>query len=100
MFRQRIEEEMEGNNELCSKGFRSCLFSNGTRLSTQPGEDFVHSQVLKIAIGLLISLTIILAVLGVLAVLRARQMIQDDNDLEIFDNYSHGSRARGNGNIR
>nr|VDC68247.1 unnamed protein product [Brassica rapa] len=33
---------MEGHNGLCSKGFRSCLFSNGTRLSTQPGEDFVH----------------------------------------------------------
>ncbi|KAH0923625.1 hypothetical protein HID58_023643, partial [Brassica napus] len=42
VFRQRIEEEMEGHNGLCSKGFRSCLFSNGTRLSTQPGEDFVH----------------------------------------------------------
>ncbi|KAF3596473.1 hypothetical protein DY000_02025663 [Brassica cretica] len=56
-----IEEEMEGNNGLCSKGFRSCFFSNGTRLSTQPGEDFVHSQVLKIAIGLLISLTAVLA---------------------------------------
>ncbi|WZZ74482.1 hypothetical protein YC2023_085852 [Brassica napus] len=27
---------MEGNNGLCSKGFRSCFFSNGTRLSTQP----------------------------------------------------------------
>ncbi|CAN6911489.1 unnamed protein product [Brassica oleracea] len=42
-----IEEEMKGNNGLCSKGFRSCFVSNGTRFNTQPGEDFVHSQGLK-----------------------------------------------------
>ncbi|WZZ01468.1 hypothetical protein YC2023_073796 [Brassica napus] len=49
VFRQMIEEEMEGNNGLCSKGFRSCLFSNGTRVSTltQPGGDFVLSQIPK-----------------------------------------------------
>ncbi|KAH0870027.1 hypothetical protein HID58_077049, partial [Brassica napus] len=36
VFRQMIEEEMKGNNGLCSKGFRSCFVSNGTRFNTQP----------------------------------------------------------------
>ncbi|KAF8105612.1 hypothetical protein N665_0157s0180 [Sinapis alba] len=84
--RQMIQEESDGNNGLCSKGFRFCFVSNGTRLNTQPGQYFVHSQGLKIAIGLLIRLTAVLAVLGVLAVIKARQMIQDDNNSEKGEN--------------
>ncbi|CDY56672.1 BnaCnng30900D [Brassica napus] len=86
VFRQLVAEEMEGNSGLCSKGIRSCFVSNSTLLNTQHGGDFAHSQRLKIAIGLLISVTAVLAVLGVLAVLRARQMIQEGNDSEKGEN--------------
>jgi serine/threonine protein kinase len=83
VFRQLIGAEMEGNNGLCSKGFRSCFVSNSSQLTTQRG---VHSHRLRIAIGLLISVTAVLAVLGVLAVIRAKQMIRDDNDSETGEN--------------
>uniref|UniRef100_A0A803LAK1 Protein kinase domain-containing protein n=1 Tax=Chenopodium quinoa TaxID=63459 RepID=A0A803LAK1_CHEQI len=80
LFRQLSSKELEGNQGLCSQNHDSCFVGDGI------GSDTGHSRQskkLKLAIGLLVALTVILVALGVVAVARARKMIKDDSESEI-----------------
>ncbi|WCJ38138.1 Leucine-rich repeat receptor-like protein kinase family protein [Euphorbia peplus] len=82
LFRQLSETELEGNQGLCSKGRDSCFLNNVSMMNMSNNSHFNRSWKLKLALGLLISLTISMAVFGVVAVLRARKLKRDDCDSE------------------
>ncbi|MBA0675027.1 hypothetical protein Goari_016593 [Gossypium aridum] len=83
LFRQLSVAEMAGNQGLCSKGHDSCFLSSASATGMQSDSGFRRSQKLKIAIALLTTLAIALAIFGAFAVFRARKMIGDDNDSEM-----------------
>ncbi|GKU89689.1 hypothetical protein SLEP1_g3795 [Rubroshorea leprosula] len=82
LFRQLSATELAGNSGLCSKGHDSCFLSNGTAIGVASNRGFKRSQI-KIAISLLITLTIALAILGVIAVFGTRKMVGNDNESEM-----------------
>ncbi|XP_018840747.1 LRR receptor-like serine/threonine-protein kinase RCH1 [Juglans regia] len=83
LFRQLSAKELAGNQGLCSQGHDACFLSNSTTMGMPNNSGFKRSQRVRLAIGLLISLTVALAIFGAVAVFRARKMIRDDNDSEM-----------------
>ncbi|EXC24153.1 LRR receptor-like serine/threonine-protein kinase RCH1 [Morus notabilis] len=84
LFRQLSTTDLEGNQGLCSKGHDLCFLSNGTTIGIRNSSSSRNQRRFKLAISLLITLTVALAISGALAVFRARKMIRtDDNDSEM-----------------
>ncbi|KAK9944893.1 hypothetical protein M0R45_010436 [Rubus argutus] len=83
LFRQLSATDLAGNKGLCSRGHDLCFLSNGTTMAMSRSGSFRRSWRLKLAIGLLIALTIVLSIFGAVAVFRARNMNGEDNDSEI-----------------
>ncbi|XP_050204834.1 LRR receptor-like serine/threonine-protein kinase RGI2 [Mercurialis annua] len=83
LFRQLSARELAGNQELCSKGHDSCFISNATLTSMSNNGHFKRTTKFKVAITLLVTLTIAMSILGVIAVLRARKLIKDDCESEM-----------------
>ncbi|KAE9605597.1 hypothetical protein Lal_00025267 [Lupinus albus] len=80
LFRQLSSKDLTGNKGLCNSGQDSC-FVNGsgkTSLSLN-GNDARKSRRLKLAIGLLIALTVIMIIMGITAVIKARKCIRDED---------------------
>ncbi|KDO65859.1 hypothetical protein CISIN_1g0394192mg, partial [Citrus sinensis] len=86
LFRQLSATEMAGNQGLCSRGHESCFLSNATTVGMGNGGGFRKSEKLKIAIALLVTFTIALAIFGAFAVVRAGKMVGDDVDSEMGGN--------------
>ncbi|XP_009349848.3 LRR receptor-like serine/threonine-protein kinase RGI2 [Pyrus x bretschneideri] len=83
LFRQLSPTDLAGNKGLCSRGHDQCFISNGTPMSMTNSGRFRRSWRLKLAIGLLIALTIALAIFGAVAVYRTRKMMGYENDSEM-----------------
>uniref|UniRef100_A0A7N0V889 non-specific serine/threonine protein kinase n=1 Tax=Kalanchoe fedtschenkoi TaxID=63787 RepID=A0A7N0V889_KALFE len=86
LFRQLSATDLEGNDGLCSWGLSSCFLSDDAQ--SKDGEAHERStRRLKLAIALLITLSVTLMLLGVLAVLRARRTVRDDDDSELGESW-------------
>ncbi|BFG42783.1 hypothetical protein CerSpe_290570 [Prunus speciosa] len=83
LFRQLSATDLAGNEGLCSRGHDFCFLSNGTTMSMPKSGGFRRSWRLKLAIGLLTTLTIALTIFGAVAVYRTRKMMGEDNDSEM-----------------
>ncbi|KAK3006669.1 hypothetical protein RJ639_017416, partial [Escallonia herrerae] len=84
LFRQLPTTDLAANQGLCSFGRDSCFLSNVAGKRMGGTEDHVsRSRRLKLAIALLITLTIAMVIMGTVAVIRARRTIRDDDDSEI-----------------
>ncbi|KAI9196643.1 hypothetical protein LWI28_025691 [Acer negundo] len=84
LFRQLSPTDLAGNEGLCSSSRDSCFLSSGSGLARN--EDNVgQSRKLKVAIALLIALTVAMAIMGTIALIRARRTIRDDDDSELGD---------------
>ena len=77
------QQKLKENQGLFSKGHESCFLSNAAATGMQSNSGFRQSQKLKIAIALLITSIIALAIFGAFAVFRARKMLVDYNDSEM-----------------
>uniref|UniRef100_A0A803MN11 Protein kinase domain-containing protein n=2 Tax=Chenopodium quinoa TaxID=63459 RepID=A0A803MN11_CHEQI len=88
LFRQLPSESLEGNEELCSVGKDSCFSSHLNASETSGSKDDVKkARILKIAIAFLIILTIAMVIMGVIAMLRARKTVKDEQDSELGDSW-------------
>uniref|UniRef100_F6HZX4 Protein kinase domain-containing protein n=1 Tax=Vitis vinifera TaxID=29760 RepID=F6HZX4_VITVI len=83
LFRQLSATDLAGNKGLCSSNRDSCFVRNPADVGLPNSSRFRRSQRLKLAIALLVALTVAMAILGMLAVFRARKMVGDDNDSEL-----------------
>ncbi|XP_023006262.1 receptor-like protein kinase 2 [Cucurbita maxima] len=87
LFRQLSLTDLAGNNGLCSSIRDSCFLTDSDREGlARDGDDTMRSRKLKLAIALLIVLTVVMIVMGVIAVIRARTMIRDE-DSELGDTW-------------
>ncbi|XP_027361754.1 receptor-like protein kinase 2 [Abrus precatorius] len=87
LFRQLSSKDLTGNEGLCTSGQDSCFVKDfGKTSMVLNGNDARKSRKLKLAIGLLIALTVIMIVMGITAVIRARRTIRDD-DSELGDSW-------------
>ncbi|XP_061340194.1 LRR receptor-like serine/threonine-protein kinase RGI1 [Gastrolobium bilobum] len=84
LFRQLSSKDLTGNQGLCTSGQDSC-FAKDSGVAVN-GNDVRKSRRLKLAIGLLIALTVIMIVMGITAVIKARRTIRDD-DSELGDSW-------------
>ncbi|XP_010245675.1 PREDICTED: receptor-like protein kinase 2 [Nelumbo nucifera] len=83
LFRQLSATELAGNQGLCAFGRDSCFLSNVAGMQMENNSDLGRSRKLKLAIALLIAMTVAMVILGTLAVIRARRVIRDDDDSEM-----------------
>ncbi|KAJ7961464.1 Receptor-like protein kinase [Quillaja saponaria] len=83
LFRQLSATDLAGNLGLCSRGHNSCFISNAQMIGMPHSSGFKRIDKVKLAIGLLSTLTVAMAICGAVAVFRARKMVRDDNDSEI-----------------
>ncbi|XP_057964772.1 LRR receptor-like serine/threonine-protein kinase RGI2 [Malania oleifera] len=82
-FRELPAPELEGNRGLCSSSRNSCFLSNATSLGISGSSDLRWSRRLIAAIVALITVTVAMAIIGIVAVFRTRKAIGDDNDSEL-----------------
>ncbi|KAI4326397.1 hypothetical protein MLD38_031718 [Melastoma candidum] len=76
LFHQLPGEDLSGNPGLCTEGLASC-FVNSSTASAPNWQRPKQSKIIKVAIALLVTLTIVLAVFGGLsAVVRARRLAE------------------------
>ncbi|CAM8890458.1 unnamed protein product [Rhodiola kirilowii] len=85
LFRQLSASDLEGNDGLCSWGLSSCFRSDDA--NAKDGKEDRSPRRLKLAIALLITMSATLMLMGVLAVVRARRTITDDNDSELGESW-------------
>uniref|UniRef100_A0A803PGB1 Protein kinase domain-containing protein n=1 Tax=Cannabis sativa TaxID=3483 RepID=A0A803PGB1_CANSA len=87
LFRQLSTTDLDGNEGLCSKGQDSCFISIGAPIGARgsSSSSFRSQHRLKLAIALLITLTVALAAFGAFAIFRARKMMMmsEENDSEM-----------------
>ncbi|KAJ9700940.1 hypothetical protein PVL29_006325 [Vitis rotundifolia] len=82
LFRQLPAIDLAGNQGLCSWGRDSCFLNDVTGL-TRNKDNLRQSRKLKLAIALLITMTVALVIMGTIAVIRARTTIRGDDDSEL-----------------
>ncbi|KAF3457614.1 hypothetical protein FNV43_RR02272 [Rhamnella rubrinervis] len=96
LFRQLSPTDLTGNQGLCSSTKGSCFLSDIGRAGIAKTEDDIGlSRRLKLAIALLITLTVALlitltvamVVMGIIAVIRARRSVRDNDDSELGDSW-------------
>ncbi|CAM8888483.1 unnamed protein product [Rhodiola kirilowii] len=81
LFRQLSAKELEGNQGLCSSTSGSCFTSKGSAMTAKYHR---WSKRFKVAMTLLVTLTALMAIIGMLIVLRARKVLsRKDDDSEI-----------------
>lgn len=86
LFRQLSPMNLAGNQGLCSSSHESCFLSDIGRTGLRRNDNNVRrSRRLKLAIALLITLTVAMLVMGTVAVIRARRTLRDDDDSELGD---------------
>lgn len=82
LFRQLSSKDLTGNEGL------SCFVKDSGKTGVAlNGNEVRKSPRLKLAIGLLIALTVIMIVMGITAVIKARRTIGDDDDSELGDSW-------------
>nr|QAS62447.1 LRR receptor-like serine/threonine-protein kinase RCH1 [Sedum alfredii] len=80
LFRQLFAEELEGNKGLCSStSGDSCFTRAGSEMDV---ENHRWSKRFKVAMSLLVSLTALMAIVGLFMALRARKVSAKDDDSE------------------
>ncbi|OIW16791.1 hypothetical protein TanjilG_01356 [Lupinus angustifolius] len=80
LFRQLPLKDLTGNQGLCTSGQDSCfVYGSGKKGMALNGSGVRKSRMLKLTIGLLITLTVIMVVMGITAVVKARRGIRDDD---------------------
>ncbi|PIA36074.1 hypothetical protein AQUCO_03400168v1 [Aquilegia coerulea] len=84
LFHQLSGVELEGNQGLCSWERDSCFLNDvaGKELSRN-NRNITKSRRVKLAIALLITMTVALVVFGIMAVIRTRRVVRHDDDSEI-----------------
>ncbi|KAL3507403.1 hypothetical protein ACH5RR_032785 [Cinchona calisaya] len=88
LFRQLSVSDLAGNQGLCSFGQDSCFRDNVAGIGVAKNEnDTRRSWRLKVAIALLVTLTIAMVVMGTLAVFRARSTLAGDDDSEMGESW-------------
>ncbi|GAB2249289.1 hypothetical protein Droror1_Dr00012648 [Drosera rotundifolia] len=89
LFRQLQAADLEGNEGLCSVATqKSCFIDAGIDGGLSRSEGGIrHSRRLKLAIGLLVALTIVMLIMGVFAVIRARRSIRYDDESDLGDSW-------------
>ncbi|XP_058739638.1 LRR receptor-like serine/threonine-protein kinase RGI2 [Vicia villosa] len=83
LFHQLAATDLDGNHGLCPNGHDSCFIGSSAMTKMLNGSNSKRSEMIKVAIGLLSSLAVAMAIFGVLTVFRARKMVRDDNDSEM-----------------
>ncbi|XP_004515615.1 uncharacterized protein [Cicer arietinum] len=85
LFHQLAATDLDGNQGLCPNGHHdnSCFIENAAMGKMLNGSNSKRSEMIKVAIGLLSSLTVAMAIFGVITVFRARNIVRDDNDSEM-----------------
>ncbi|XP_030460795.1 LRR receptor-like serine/threonine-protein kinase RGI1 [Syzygium oleosum] len=88
LFRQLSSNDLAGNEGLCSLSHGSCFLnaSDGKEMMGKD-EDISHSRKLRLAIALLITLTVAMVVMGIFAVIWARRTNKDDDESELGDSW-------------
>ncbi|KAI4314063.1 hypothetical protein L6164_027005 [Bauhinia variegata] len=85
LFRQLSPKDLTGNQGLCPSGQDSCFLSDSSKTGIAlNGNEARKLKRLKLAIGLLIVLTVLMMAMGITAVIKARRSIRDD-DSELGD---------------
>ncbi|KAE8732467.1 Receptor-like protein kinase 2 [Hibiscus syriacus] len=80
LFRQLAPANLAGNQGLCPTSRDSCfLGSNGKTGSSRAENEIMRSRRLKLAVALLITLTVAMVIMGTIAIIRARKTIGDDD---------------------
>ncbi|WOG83185.1 hypothetical protein DCAR_0102359 [Daucus carota subsp. sativus] len=88
LFRQLSSTDLAGNQELCLSGRDSCFSSNVDGKGMGENKNHVRtSKTIKVAIALLVTLTIAMVVMGAFAIIRARRSISGDDDSEMGDSW-------------
>ncbi|KAL8100039.1 hypothetical protein AgCh_032338 [Apium graveolens] len=88
LFRQLSSTDLAGNEELCLSGRDSCFSSSVDGKGMGQDKNHVRtSKTIKVAIALLVTLTIAMVVMGAFAVIRARRSINGDDDSEMGDSW-------------
>ncbi|KAL6971137.1 hypothetical protein U1Q18_030817 [Sarracenia purpurea var. burkii] len=79
LFRQLSASDLAGNLGLCSFGRDSCFISSvsGTGMAKNGYE---RPRRLKLALALLLTMTVAMVIMGTIAVIRAKRSIQDGDD--------------------
>lgn len=86
LFRQLPASDLDGNQGVCSSDRESCYQIDGGNGGLSKNENEIRrSRRLKLAISLLVALTIAMVVMGMIAVIRARKIINEDHDSELGD---------------
>jgi hypothetical protein len=81
LFRQLSPTDLAGNQGLCSSIQDSCFLNDVDRAGLPRNEkDLRRSRRLKLALALLITLTVAMVIMGTIAIIRARRTIRDDDD--------------------
>ncbi|KAL5702627.1 hypothetical protein ACHQM5_027822 [Ranunculus cassubicifolius] len=89
LFRQLSGVELEGNQGLCSWGRDSCFLSDVAAKEMEgSNRSSAKSRRVKFAIALLITLTVVLIVFGIMAVIRTRKVVRHDDDSEMGEGSS------------
>ncbi|XP_022722651.1 receptor-like protein kinase 2 [Durio zibethinus] len=87
LFRQLPPADLTGNQGLCTTSQDSCfLGSDGKAGLSRTENDKWRSRRLKLAIALLITLTVAMVIMGTIAMIRAQKTIRDD-DSELGDSW-------------
>ncbi|KAI6694481.1 hypothetical protein NL676_022191 [Syzygium grande] len=83
LFRQLSSTDLAGNTGLCPRGREACFLGDVTALSSRNRQTSKQSVMIKLAIALLSTLIVALAVFGVFAVIRVQKIGWSDNDSEM-----------------
>ncbi|XP_027115701.1 uncharacterized protein [Coffea arabica] len=87
-FRQLSVSDLAGNQGLCSFGQDSCFQGNVAGIEVAKNENNMRrSRRLKVAIALLVTLTIAMVVMGTFAVVRARRSLKGGDDSEMGESW-------------
>uniref|UniRef100_A0A7N0SZR3 Protein kinase domain-containing protein n=1 Tax=Kalanchoe fedtschenkoi TaxID=63787 RepID=A0A7N0SZR3_KALFE len=79
LFRQLSPEDLEGNEGLCSSTHGACFMSKSSVLAV---EYHRWSKKFEVAVTLLVTLTAVMAIMGVFVLLRTRKVEGKDGDSE------------------
>ncbi|KAI4303932.1 hypothetical protein MLD38_039509 [Melastoma candidum] len=86
LFRQLSAADLAGNAGLCSSSRDSCFVDVvNSKESADNMDGARRSRMIRLAIALLITLTVAMIAMGVFAVMRSRRMVMDDEASELGD---------------
>lgn len=83
LFRQLSSSDLGGNTGLCPTGREACFLGETTGLSSDYKRTSKQAVMIKMAIALLSTLIVALAMVGVFAVIRVQKIGRNDNDSEM-----------------